>query len=120
MTMNIPVLPLAGATLARGFAGLAAQLTSLADRFAQILRNRRDARLLASFDQTMLADIGLRPSDINDAFSVPFWQDPTPLLRQRAQERRLYRHTEPPVVRPRPVDPGFLRPKINRTGLHAV
>ncbi|MGH7098425.1 MAG: hypothetical protein ACREE4_12280 [Stellaceae bacterium] len=106
--------------MARGFAGLAAQLASWTDRFAQVLRNRRDARMLASFDQTMLADIGLRQSDINDAFSVPFWQDPTPLLRERAQERRLYRHVEPPVVRQRPVEPNIRRLNIKCATRHAV
>ena len=114
MTAKFPVLPLAGAILARGLAVLSAQLARWTARFKQGLRNRRDARMLAGFDQATLADIGLRRSDINDALSVPFWKDPTPLLRERATERRLYRHVEPPVVRRREVEDCFQRPEIDR------
>ena len=39
----------------------------------------------------MLADIGITRSDLRDAFSEPFWDDPTALLRERAIERRLNR-----------------------------
>jgi uncharacterized protein YjiS (DUF1127 family) len=114
MSDNFPVLPIAVATLARGFAGLATQLMRWTARFAQTLRNRRDARILATFDQTMLADIGLRPSDINDAFSGPFWKDPTPLLRERVNERRLYRHVAPPIAGRREVEDCFSCPGIDR------
>jgi len=37
----------------------------------------------------MLADIGITRADVRDAFSEPFWDDPTALLRERALERRL-------------------------------
>jgi uncharacterized protein YjiS (DUF1127 family) len=118
MTTNIRVLPLAGATLARGFTGLALQAARLANAVRQGLKNRRDARMLASFDNRMLADIGLSRSDINDAFSAPFWEDPTDLLRERVQERRLYRHVVPPPRR-RGLEPGFKRPNTTRPALHA-
>jgi hypothetical protein len=36
----------------------------------------------------MLADIGITRADVRDAFSEPFWDDPTALLRERALERR--------------------------------
>ena len=36
----------------------------------------------------MLADLGISRSDLRDAFSEPFWEDPTALLRERALERR--------------------------------
>ncbi len=70
MTTSIPVLPLAGATLARGFAGLAAQVARLAHAVARAQKNRRDARILAGLDQHMLADIGINRADLNDAFSA--------------------------------------------------
>ena len=49
--------------------------------------------MLAGLDRHMLADIGITRSDLRDAFSEPFWDDPTALLRERAIERRLYRVT---------------------------
>ena len=39
----------------------------------------------------MLEDIGITRADVNDAFSSPFWEDPTSLLRERAIERRMNR-----------------------------
>jgi uncharacterized protein YjiS (DUF1127 family) len=98
MTANIPVLPLAGATLARGFIGLSAQFGRLAQTVSRVLRNRRDARILARLDGHMLADIGITRSDVNDAFSTPFWMDPTELLRERVQDRRLNRPAQLRVV----------------------
>ena len=91
MTTNIPVLPLAGATLARGFIGLTTQVTRFASAVVRSFRNRRDARILAGLDQHMLADIGLTRSDVSDAFSTSLWEDPTELLRERVQDRRLNR-----------------------------
>ena len=60
--------------------------------------------MLAGLDRRMLADIGLTRSDLNDAFSEPFWEDPTALLRERAIERRLNR---PSLRKPRetPTEP---------------
>jgi uncharacterized protein YjiS (DUF1127 family) len=113
MTTKFPVLPLAGAILARGLADLTTQLARFGRGFARGLRNRRDAAILAGFDRRTLADIGLSPSDINDAYSVPFWRDPTPLLRERVNERRLYRHVAPPVARRREVEECFQRPKVD-------
>ena len=45
--------------------------------------------MLAGLDRHMLADIGITRSDLRDAFSAPFWDDPTALLHERALERRL-------------------------------
>jgi hypothetical protein len=39
----------------------------------------------------MLADLGITRVDLRDAFSEPFWEDPTALLRERAIERRMNR-----------------------------
>jgi len=57
----------------------------------EILRNRRDAAVLASFNDRMLADIGLTRSDLHDAFAEPRWRDPTAVLVARAEERRTAR-----------------------------
>lgn len=103
MSANFPVLPLAGSTLLRvSFAALAL-VTHWLKRLAQARRHRRDARVLAGLDRRMLADIGITRGDVTDAFSEPFWQDPTALLRERVNERRSSRPSssryETPAVR---------------------
>lgn len=62
-----------------------------ARRIAAVLRNRRDAAMLASFNERMLADIGLTRSDLNDAFAEPPWRDPTAVLVKRVDERKASR-----------------------------
>lgn len=91
MTARIPVLPLAGATALRALLALMALVTRWLKELARARRNRRDAVKLAGLDRRMLADIGISRADVRDAFSEPFWEDPTALLRERAIERRLYR-----------------------------
>jgi uncharacterized protein YjiS (DUF1127 family) len=54
-------------------------------------RHRRDAELLASLDDHMLADIGLTRSDLHQAMAEPRWRDPTVLLIDRRRERRQSR-----------------------------
>jgi uncharacterized protein YjiS (DUF1127 family) len=49
---------------------------------------RRDLALLADLDDRMLADIGLRRSDLHAAQCVPFWEDPTRVLTRRVDCRR--------------------------------
>ena len=122
MSANFPVLPLAGATLARGFAGLAAQAARWASAVTQALRHRHEARVLAGLDRHMLADIGITRSDVLDAFSSPFWDDPTDLLRERVQERRLNRPQAVvlPSRQPRFIEPGFHRPATNRAARFTV
>jgi uncharacterized protein YjiS (DUF1127 family) len=122
MTTKFPVLPLAGATLARGFAGLALQATCFGNALARAIRNRREARVLAGLDRHMLADMGLTRSDVRDAFSSPLWEDPTTLLRQRAQDRRINRPpaSHLPSQQPRFIEPGFHRPATNRAARHTV
>jgi uncharacterized protein YjiS (DUF1127 family) len=56
-----------------------------------MLKNRRDAVLLTSLDDRMLADIGLTRGDVRDAYSEPVWRDPTAILVSRAHERRINR-----------------------------
>jgi len=89
MSANYPVLPLAGGTLMRVFASMLAFLTYWLKELARARRHRREANVLAGLDRRMLADIGITRADVRDAFSEPFWDDPTALLRERALERRL-------------------------------
>jgi uncharacterized protein YjiS (DUF1127 family) len=62
-----------------------------ARQFALLVKNRRDATMLAGLDDRMLADIGLTRGDLRDAYSEPVWSDPTATLVSRAHERRIYR-----------------------------
>ena len=91
MSANIPVLPIAGGTVVRALASLLALVTHWLKSLARLRRHRREAKALAGLDRRMLADIGITGADVRDAFSEPFWEDPTALLRERAIERRLYR-----------------------------
>ncbi|HWV52014.1 DUF1127 domain-containing protein [Pseudorhodoplanes sp.] len=60
-------------------------------KLARLLKNRRNARLLAGMDDRMLADIGLSRSDLRDAYAQPLWRDPTDVLAGRARDKRLHR-----------------------------
>jgi uncharacterized protein YjiS (DUF1127 family) len=91
MTANIPVLPIAGATVLRAMLALIALVTHWLKQLAQARRHRREARVLAGLDRHMLADIGITSADVRDAFSQPFWEDPTALLCERAGDRRRHR-----------------------------
>src|SRR5256886_4089456 len=77
-----------------------------ARQLAQFVKNRRDATVLTSLDDRMLADIGLTRGDVRDAVSEPVWRDPTAILVSRAQERRVSRRrlslrtTEAPSIVP--------------------
>ncbi len=94
MSANLPILPVAGGTLLRALAFLLAMVTHWLKALAQASRHRREAKALAGLDRRMLADIGITRADVCDAFSGPFWEDPTALLRERAMERRLRRVTK--------------------------
>jgi uncharacterized protein YjiS (DUF1127 family) len=97
MSANIPVLPIAGGTLLRAFASVLAIATHWIKKLLRTRRHWHEARTLASLDRRMLADLGITRADLRDAFSEPFWEDPTALLRERAIERRLNRVvTSPP------------------------
>jgi len=89
MSAPFPILPVAGGALLRVLASLVALVTYWLKELARARRHRREANALAGLDRRMLADIGITRSDVRDAFSEPFWDDPTALLRQRAMERRL-------------------------------
>jgi uncharacterized protein YjiS (DUF1127 family) len=91
MTAQYPVLPLGLGILTRAFASLLALVTAWLKELARAQRHRRQVRQLAGLDRRMLADIGITRADLRDAFSEPFWEDPTALLRERAIERRMNR-----------------------------
>ena len=115
MSAQYPVIPVAGGTLLRAFASLMSMMTSGAKRLARARRHRRDAAALARLDRRMLADIGINRSDLRDAFSEPFWEDPTALLRERALERRWNR-----ALMRDEVERSFLCPGTDRPARHTV
>ena len=112
MSAPYPVLPVAGGALLRVFASVLALVTLWIKELARARRHRREANALARLDRRMLADIGITRSDIRDAFSEPFWDDPTALLRERALERRLstVRRAAPDAG----ANPAFRRPPTDR------
>jgi len=116
MNANIPVLPVAGSALVRAFLSLMAFVTRFVKGVARARRHRREAMALAGLDRNILADMGLNQADLQDAFSAPFWEDPTALLRERAIERRLNRVT---LLRDG-VEPGFSRPRMDRPSRQAL
>src|SRR6478736_9401159 len=89
MSAKYLVLPVAGSALVRALASLLALVSYWLKEIARARRHRREAHVLTGLDRRMLADIGITRSDLRDAFSEPFWDDPTALLRERALERRL-------------------------------
>jgi uncharacterized protein YjiS (DUF1127 family) len=60
-------------------------------KFSRLLKNRRNARMMAGMDDRMLADIGLTRSDLRDAYAQPLWRDPTDVLAGRARDKRINR-----------------------------
>ena len=72
------------AWLVNAVAGIA---VARAREVLQLVKNRRDAAVLAGLDDHMLADIGLTRGDLRDAYSEPVWRDPTAGLVSRAHER---------------------------------
>jgi uncharacterized protein YjiS (DUF1127 family) len=91
VTVKYPVLPIAGGTLVRAFASLLAHVAHWIRTLIRTRRHWNEAAMLASLDRRMLADLGITRADLRDAFSEPFWEDPTALLRERAIERRMNR-----------------------------
>src|SRR5450631_2413455 len=119
MTEYIPVVPVAAGGLVRGLASVLAVVTYWLKAFGRAQRNRRVARQLAGLDRHMLADIGITRADVRDAFSEPFWEDPTALLNERAIERRMNRAVAKAQCAPR-VENGFSRPAMDRPARQAI
>ena len=91
----------------QAFAAIATAVVRVARWLADAWRHRHDAAALASFDDRMLADIGLTRADLNDALAEPLWRDPTNVLARRQSERRrgrraavtaLIKQASPPLV----------------------
>jgi uncharacterized protein YjiS (DUF1127 family) len=120
MRTYIPVLPIGAATVARVLAVLSTAFAQQLKALSRARRHRRDAAALAGLDREMLKDIGLTRSDLNDAFSSPFWEDPTSLLRERAIERRLNRGNLRGSGSRADLERGFTRPKMDRPARQAV
>jgi uncharacterized protein YjiS (DUF1127 family) len=59
-------------------------------RLVLAFKHRRELGYLADLDDHMLADIGLKRTDLQDV-AKPLWQDPTSMLAHRAVERRVRR-----------------------------
>jgi uncharacterized protein YjiS (DUF1127 family) len=76
---------------------------------SRALKNRRDAGMLATMDDRMLADIGLTRSDLRDAYAEPLWRDPTDMLADRVSEKRRYRPARP-----------FATPRTDRAARYTV
>ena len=119
MTTKFPVLPVAGSTVLRASLALISLVTHWLKNLARARRHRREARALAGLDRRMLADIGISRADLRDAFSEPFWDDPTALLRERAMERRLNRVVTRGKRQPA-VEGAFRRPATDRPARHTV
>jgi uncharacterized protein YjiS (DUF1127 family) len=119
MSENIPVLPIAGGALTRAFLALLALVTRWLKEIARARRHRREAAALAGLDRHMLADIGLNRADVCDAFSAPFWEDPTILLRERAGERRTRRGTVHRLPAPG-AETAFRRPPTDRQPRYTI
>jgi uncharacterized protein YjiS (DUF1127 family) len=119
MSANYPVLPVAGSALMRVCASVLAFVTRWLKELIEARRHRREANVLAGLDRRMLADIGLTRADVRDAFSEPFWDDPTALLRERALERRL-NHAVRRIDANAALDKSFRRPRTDRPARHTV
>jgi len=119
MSANYPVLPIAAGASLRAFFGLLAVAIHWLKQISRARRNRRDAAILAGLDRRMLADIGITRSDVQDAFSEPFWEDPSALLRERALERRWNRALMRSEIATC-TEPGFRRPATDRPSRQAL
>ena len=125
MPKNIPVVPIALGALAGILIAMATNVAHRLKTLARARRNRRDANVLAGLDQHMLRDIGISRSDLNDAISSPFWEDPTALLSERLEERRANRARNIAVLTWRGREPtrtpdGYTRPRTDRPARRAI
>jgi uncharacterized protein YjiS (DUF1127 family) len=120
MRTYFPVLPIGASTLGRGLAAISTALIQQLKALVRARRNRRQASALAGLDRRMLKDIGITRADVSDAFSSPFWDDPTSLLRERAIERRMNRTMLRGVIRTAEPEPGFTRPQADRPARQAI
>ena len=89
------------AILTEAIAALGATARRVCRQLLEAWRRRKDAAVLASFDDYMLRDIGLTRGDLDDALAEPLWRDPTAVLVRR--QRRVHRsRTATPIALPAP------------------
>jgi hypothetical protein len=86
-------------------------LISLALWPLRVAAARATLRQLAALDARALADIGLRPADLNDATALPFAAELVQFLAARAVGRRVAN----PGLGDRP-HPARRRPRLAKTG----
>jgi uncharacterized protein YjiS (DUF1127 family) len=89
--MTALTTPFAPTSRSQAFAAMGTAVVRVGRWVADAWRHRHDAVALASFDDRMLADIGLTRADLNDALAEPLWRDPTSVLARRQGERRRAR-----------------------------
>jgi len=89
--MTALTTPLVPSSCSQAFAAVGTVVARVGRWLAEAWRHRHDAAALASFDDRMLADIGLTRGDLNDALAEPLWRDPTSVLALRQGERRRAR-----------------------------
>ncbi|RAI38292.1 hypothetical protein CH338_13155 [Rhodoplanes elegans] len=87
----IRTLPRPGLRGVRAIATAIGAVAMHARRLAEAVKHRREAAMLAGFNDRMLSDIGLTRGDVAAAYSEPLWRDPPALLARRAGERQTAR-----------------------------
>ena len=120
MRTYFTTLPIGAVTLARGLAVLTTALAHQLKALARVRRNRKESAALAGLDPRMLKDIGITRADLNDAFSSPFWEDPTSLLRERAIERRMNRGLRVTPFERKRADEGFRQAHLAQPWKQAI
>ena len=75
-------------SVSTGAVAVAKRVAAIAGRLAVAWSNYRGLAMLARMDDHALADIGLSRTDVKDALSRPWWEDPTEQLNQRRATRR--------------------------------
>jgi len=100
-----------GANLAPAPSRLSAALLSLALWPVRVAQARATLRRLAALDARALADIGLRPADLNDATALPLAAEPGQFLAARAGGRHIANPGLGGQPRPAP-----RRPRLAKTG----
>jgi uncharacterized protein YjiS (DUF1127 family) len=72
----------------RSIGTTAAAAVQAVRRIVDAIKGRRELTRLAELDDRMLADIGLRRSDLDAARSGPLLQDPTSILEEHGRHLR--------------------------------
>ncbi len=80
--------PLPTATFGFKLRHLAAMAITATARTFRAVKNRRSVGTLLAWDERMLRDIGLTPSDVRAAMAMPLSEDPSKRLGVLSVERR--------------------------------